>query len=53
MMELKNFGMRCVRRSQFGWKCVGKINHLGECAFLPRWWNLRAKYRWSRETYPL
>lgn len=53
-MGLANFGItKCVRRAPFGWRCVCEYNHLGECVRLPRWWNVRASIRWSKQIYPL
>lgn len=35
----------CTRQQRPGWHCVRGIHLDGPCALIPRWWNLRARWR--------
>ncbi|MDP5182149.1 hypothetical protein QOZ88_05830 [Blastococcus sp. BMG 814] len=38
----------CARRQRRGWYCARGLHVDGPCALVPRWWNVRARWRWSR-----
>lgn len=35
----------CTRPQPRGWHCARGLHLDGPCALLPRWWNLRARWR--------
>lgn len=38
----------CIRMWPRGWYCTRGLHLDGPCALLPRWWNLRGRWRWTR-----